>query len=169
MKLQVCCVCLLVSSSAASYIPPYYEGTPTSVAVASLDPPDFSGKDSYRQAKAKANPVSNENINSLFRLEFSLAAEAHMPQQGFVHRTWADFVEFDRLLTSHLLNFGLDFPAKADLAALDSYLQRVMAHERIIQSTVLSDFLGINWSGADLKFLQSIPDFMYIVIPPLYR
>ena len=44
-----------------------------------------------------------------------------------------------------------------------------MGHERIIQSTVLSDFLGINWSGADLKFLQSIPDFMYIVIPPLYR
>ena len=52
---------------------------------------------------------------------------------------------------------------------LDSYLQRVMAHDRIIESTVLSDFLGINWSGADLKFLQSIPDFMYIVIPPLYR
>ena len=92
-----------------------------------------------------------------------------MPQQGFVHRTWDDFVEFDRLLTTHLLNFGLDFPPEADLAVLDSYLQRVMGHERIIQSTVLSDFLGINWSGADLKFLQSIPDFMYIVIPPLYR
>ena len=167
MKCQVSCVCLLIYSSAASYVPPYYEGTPTSLAVASLDPPDFSGKDSYRQAKA--NPVSYENVNSLFRIEFSLEAEAHMPQQGFVHRTWADFVEFDRLLTSHLLNFGLDFPLEADLTALDSYLQRVMAHERIVQSTVLSDFLGINWSGADLKFLQSIPDFMYIVIPPLYR
>ena len=60
-------------------------------------------------------------------------------------------------------------PLEADLAMLDSYLHRVMAHQRIIESTVLSDFLGINWSGADLKFLQSIPDFMYIVIPPLYR
>jgi len=150
MKLSVSCVCLLLSSSAASYIPPYYEGTPTSVGVASLDPPDYSGKETYR-------------------IEFTLEAEAHMPQQGFVHRTWDDFVEFDRLLTTHLLNFGLEFPLEADLASLDSYLQRVMAHQRIIQSTVLSDFLGINWSGADLKFLQSIPDFMYIVIPPLYR
>ena len=90
-------------------------------------------------------------------------------QQGFVHRTWDDFVKFDRLLSTHLLNFGLEFPLEADMVALDSYLQRVMDHERIIESTVLSDFLGINWSGADLKFLQSIPDFMYIVIPPLYR
>ena len=109
------------------------------------------------------------NIFVLHRIEFNLAAEAHMPQQGFVHRTWEDFVKFDHLLTTHLLNFGLDFPLEADLTMLDSYLQRVMAHQRIIESTVLSDFLGINWSGADLKFLQSIPDFMYIVIPPLYR
>ena len=92
-----------------------------------------------------------------------------MPKQGFVHRTWDDVGALDRLRTSHLRSFGLDFPLVADLAVLDSYLQRVMGHERIIQSTVLSDFLGINWSGADLKFLQSIPDFMYIVIPPLYR
>ena len=66
-----------------------------------------------------------------------------MPQLGFVHRTWDDFVKFDRLLTTHLLNFGLDFPLEADLAMLDSYLQRVMTHQRIIESTVLSDFLGI--------------------------
>lgn len=165
----VFCTCLLISSMAASYIPPYYEGTPTRVGVASLDLPDYSGKETYRQLLQYTKKNLNKTLNSSFRIEFNLAAELHMPQQGFVHRTWDDFVKFDRLLSTHLLNFGLDFPLEADLAALDSYLQRVMAHQRIIESTVLSDFLGINWSGADLKFLQSIPDFMYIVIPPLYR
>ena len=115
-----------------------------------VDPPDYRGEES-------------------FRIEFSLAAETHMPQEGFVHRTWEDFVKFDHLLTTHLLNFGLDFPSEPSVAALDEYLQRVMDHSMIVISNMLSDFLGINWSGADLKFLQSIPDFMYIVIPPLYR
>ena len=48
MKLPVSCAILIISSSAASYIPPYYEGTPTRVGVASLDPPDYSGQETYR-------------------------------------------------------------------------------------------------------------------------
>ena len=86
-----------------------------------------------------------------------------MPQQGFVHRTWEDFVKFDHLLTTHLLNFGLDFPSEPSVAALDEYLQRVMDHSMIVSSNMLSDFLGINWSGSDLKFLTSLPSFMQVV------
>ena len=92
-----------------------------------------------------------------------------MPQTGFVHRNWADFQKFDQLLTSHLLNFGLDFPSEPSIENLDAYMQRVMTHSWIVGGNDFHDFLGINWNGRDLNFLQSLPDFMFIVIPPLYR
>ena len=44
-----------------------------------------------------------------------------------------------------------------------------MEHPALIKSHPLSDFLGINWSGRDLKFLRSLPDFEKVVIPSLYR
>jgi len=44
-----------------------------------------------------------------------------------------------------------------------------MEHSNIVNSNILHDFLGINWSGKDLKFLQSLKEFMKVVIPPLYR
>merc|ERR1712045_605430 len=138
-----CCV-------SSTYIPPYYEGSPTSIRCVGVDPPDYRGEESYR-------------------IEFSLAAESQMPGQGFVHRTWEDFVKFDHLLTTHLLNFGLHFPSEPSVAALDEYLQRVLSHSMIVSSNMLSDLLGINWSGSDLKFLTSLPSFMQVVIPPLYR
>ena len=92
-----------------------------------------------------------------------------MPQEGFIHRTWEDFVKFDHLLTTHLLNFNLHFPDEPSVDGLDAYMQRVMTHDRIISSNALNDFLGINWSGTDLTFLQDLPGFMKVVIPPLYR
>ena len=113
-----------------------------------VDPPDYRGEESYR-------------------IEFSLVAETHMPKEGFVHRTWEDFVKFDHLLTTHLLNFGLDFPSEPSVEALDEYLQRVMSHSMIVSSNMLSDLLGINWSGSDLKFLTSLPSFMQVVFPLL--
>jgi len=141
---------LLLSTATCTYLPPTYKGTPVSVSVVSLDPPDYRGEESYR-------------------IEFSLQAEKDMPNEGFVHRTWADFQKFDHLLTTHLLNFGLDFPSEASIENLDAYLSRVMTHSRIINSNPFNDFLGINWDGSELKFLQSLQDFLQIVIPPLYR
>ena len=129
---------LLFAVASSSYLPPYYEGTPTFTTVASLDPPDFRGEESYR-------------------IEFQLDAEAGMPQEGFVHRTWEDFKKFDHLLTTHLLNFGLQFSTEPTIDNLDAYMKRVMEHSAILRSNPLSDFLGINWSGRDLKFLQSLP------------
>ena len=40
-----------------------------------------------------------------------------------------------------------------------------MDHSMIVSSNMLSDFLGINWSGSDLKFLTSLPSFMQVVFP----
>ena len=141
---------LFLTVVSASYVPPYYEGQPTSASVASLDPADYRGEEVYR-------------------INFQLEAEAGMPQEGFIHRSWSDFEKFDHLLTTHLLNFGLHFPSELSLGNLDAYIQRVFEHQNIVNSNVFHDFLGINWSGSDLKFLQSLPDFMQIVIPQLYR
>ena len=46
MSLKV--LSFLAATATASYIPPYYEGTPTSASVVSLDPPDYRGEESYR-------------------------------------------------------------------------------------------------------------------------
>ena len=143
---------LFLGSSLSSYIPPYYEGTPTAVSVVRVDPPDYRGEES-------------------FRIEFALQpSKDGMPTHGFVHRTWEDFKKFDRLLTTHLLNFNLDFPDDdPSLSNLDAYLKRVITHQMILTSNSFNDFLGINWSGKDLTFLQDLPGFLYVVIPPLYR
>jgi len=140
----------LVAASTSSYVPPYYEGQPTFAAVATLDPPDFRGDDVYR-------------------IEFNLDAKVEMPQDGFIHRSWEDFQKFDHLLTTHLMNFGLQFPSDPTIENLDAYMKRVMEHSNIVNSNVFHDFLGINWSGKDLKFMQSLAEFMKVVIPPLYR
>ena len=98
---------LVLCTATASYLPPTYKGTPVSVGVVSLDPPDYRGEESYR-------------------IEFSLQAEKDMPQEGLVHRSWADFQKFDYLLTMHLLNFGLHFPTEPSVENLDEYLNHVM-------------------------------------------
>ena len=145
--LQILSLCLPLSSP--SYLPPYYEGLPTLASVVALDPPDFRGEDMYR-------------------IEFSLDARTEMPQQGFVHRSWGDFQKLDHLLALHL-HFGLDLPSEASLEALDAYISRVMSKPGIVSSNQLSDFLGINWSGRDLMFMESLTEFMKVVIPQLYR
>merc|ERR1711953_866039 len=141
----------IICSADSSYLPPYYEGTPTAVSVVTLDSTDFRGQDVYR-------------------IEFSLQVEnSTFPDRGFVHRSWEDFKDFDRLLKTHLLHFGLHLPETQSVESLDSYLNSMMSHSAVVSSNVFSDFLGINWSGRDLKFLQSLPEFFKIVIPPLYR
>ena len=39
---------LLIGLAGASYIPPYYEGTPTDINVVRLDPPDYRGQETFR-------------------------------------------------------------------------------------------------------------------------
>merc|ERR1712002_957115 len=79
----------LTCLTSSSYIPPYYEGSPRTVALVSLDPPDFRG-----------SPV--------YRIEFTLNAKSSMPQEGFIHRNWEEFQKFD-----HLVREGLEVPAES--------------------------------------------------------
>ena len=51
---------LTAAVSSASYLPPYYEGTPVSAGVVGGDTRDFMGQQT-------------------FRIDFSLKAEVHMP------------------------------------------------------------------------------------------
>ena len=119
MKLKVWQLSLFLLLSPAccgsTYIPPCYSGRPTTSRVVSLDPPDYRGEESYR-------------------IDFTLEAEQDSPQQGFVHRTWADFQKLDHLLTTHLINWGLDFPSEPSIANLDSYLQRLLTHPLVVRS-----------------------------------
>ena len=62
----------------------------------------------------------------------------------------------------------------ASVASLDAYLQSLIASDpALLDSTLFSDFLSINWSGSDIKFMsdglegffdmlffQRMPDFM---------
>ena len=154
MSLLIGLGCLSLASS--SYVPPYYEGNPTLASVVSLDPPDFRGQDVYR-------------------IEFNLNAKAGMPQDGFVHRSWEDFQQFNSMMrTNHPFIFGLDFPSEPSLENLNGYISRVMSHAEDIAASIvaphdLDDFLGINWSGSDLAFMESLEEFMKVVIPQAYR
>ena len=80
-----------------------------------------------------------------------------------MHRSWEDFRKFDRLLLTHLVHpLGLSLPSEPNVASLNSYLTACLQHNNIVHSNVLHDFLGINWSGRDLLFLQSLPEFMKV-------
>ena len=76
--------------------------------------------------------------------------------------------------THHPFIFGLDFPSEPTIEKLDGYISRVMSHASEISSGLLGshdldDFLGINWSGSDLHFMESLEEFMKVVIPQAYR
>merc|ERR1712130_76261 len=147
---------LIITFASSSYVPPYYEGTATVARVVSPDPPDFRGEDVYK-------------------IEFNLNAKAGMPQDGFIHRSWGDFQEFNSLMrTHHPFIFGLEFPSEPTIEKLDGYISRVMSHASeishgLVGSHDLDDFLGINWSGSDLAFMESLEEFMKVVIPQAYR
>jgi len=142
-----------IAAVSASYVPPYYEGEPLGLSVVSLDPPDFRGEDVYR-------------------LEFDLQTKSGNVEGGFIHRSWADFQLFDDKVHSLWLFENIDdvaLPAEPSIAGLHDYMQACQQHDKIMEHNLMSDFLGINWSGSDLTFLSTLPEFMKIVIPQLYR
>jgi len=141
---------LLPAISLATYLPPYYEGIPTGVAVSSLDPPNYTGIESYR-------------------IEFSLDAKSGLPESGFVHRSWEDFQHFNDLLSVYVPDFPLNFPSEESIDSLDAWMKHLAENPTIIRSNALHDFLGINWSGKDVHFMTSLEEFMKVVIPALYR
>lgn len=124
------------------------------MSVVSLDPADFRGEEVYR-------------------IEFDLLTKSGDVEPGMIHRSLTDFQKFDDMLHSRFITFenvsDVVFPENPDIASLNDYLQTAIAHQDVFESTELQDFLGINWSGFDLKFMESLQEFMKIVIPQLYR
>merc|ERR1719516_443464 len=89
-----------------------------------------------------------------------------------IHRSWADFQKFDDMLHHQWFIGNVDdivLPEDASIEGLHAYLQQVSTHDTVMESTLLHDFMGINWSGFDLTFLSTLPEFMKVVIPTLYR
>ena len=69
-SLLVLCFLFTISNVFGGYIPPYYEGKPIVMGVASLDPPNFTG-----------NPV--------YRIDFRLEKDGENGKvypEGFIHR-----------------------------------------------------------------------------------
>merc|ERR1711881_714919 len=125
---------LFLSVASSTYIPPYYEGIPADMSVVSLDPPDFTGE-----------PV--------YRIEFLLETSSGSSQSGFIHRSWVQFEEFQHHLDLDLfLNPGMHLPEERSVESLNEYLRKGLHSHRLLKSDLLHDFLGINWSGSDLKF-----------------
>merc|ERR1711881_263716 len=76
----------------------------------------------------------------VYRIEFLLETSSGSSQSGFIHRSWVQFEEFQHHLDLDLfLNPGM-------------YLRKGLHSHRLLKSDLLHDFLGINWSGSDLKF-----------------
>jgi len=151
MKLLVA-LTLVACVLGGSYLPPYLEGEPLGMSLVSLDPPDFRGEDVYR-------------------IEFDLLTKSGSTQQGMIHRSWSDFELFNRKVhLQFLLGIGdIQLPSEPSIEGLHNYLQVVSTHPKVMESNLIHDFLGINWSGSDLEFMSSLPEFMKVVVPTLYR
>ncbi len=52
---------------------------------------------------------------------------------------------------------------------LNDYLQQLTTDQDLLESDVLSDFLAANWDGKDLKFMNSLEDFMYMLLKARYE
>ena len=133
---------------AESYIPKVLNGSATSMNVVALDPPDF------RRA-----PV--------YRIVFDVIRDDNgLQDDGLVHRAYEEFVHLNTLLVAlspEVVVGSLPSKEEANVESLDAYLQTISADPDLMASTVVTDFLSINWDGKELKFMNSFEDFMYML------
>jgi len=147
------CLASCLADPQASFIPKYHEGTPLAMRCVTLDPADFRGQ-------------------PIYRIEFDIVNKDGGHESGMIHRSMQEFEQFDKMLHSRWFFDNIAevvLPEEPTVEALNEYLQKAAGHTSILESTELSDFLGINWDGKDLKFMESLTEFMKVVIPQLYR
>ena len=151
MNLWTVCIILLaigLPSAMTSYFPKAIFGTPVKASVVSLqtDPLDFRGQ-----------PV--------YRIEFTVRTEAGREEEGFVHRSYADFQQFDALKSWYYKELKLPVDKDEALINLDAYVKDIFTkYESLAQTTLYSDFLGINWDGNEPKYLKNFLTFMKFLI-----
>lgn len=114
-------------------------------AVTALDAPDIRGEPNYR-------------------INFQVKDENNAMIDGMTHRIYAEFKTLDEKLDRTMLPAGgsdLILPSEADatIENLNAYLQVVSSSVELLDTHLVQDFMGINWSGADVRFLTSMDDF----------
>ena len=132
-----------------SYIPKYIEGTPLASKVVSIQPPDL------RQA-------------DLFRIELQVETSDGQVESGLVHRTYEEFLTLDRKVRD---DFWLPTPAEllptmeeATVESLDKYLQGLFGDSSTRTSTIMCDFVSINWNGKDITFMYDLAGFLQMLL-----
>eukprot|EP00095_Tigriopus_kingsejongensis_P005679 maker-scaffold846_size89341-snap-gene-0.15 protein:Tk05679 transcript:maker-scaffold846_size89341-snap-gene-0.15-mRNA-1 annotation:"hypothetical protein BRAFLDRAFT_126511" len=140
---------LLLSSASASYIPPYIEGEPLTMEVTALDPPDI-----------RELP--------LYRIDFTVEDAQGETVLGMVHRSFQEFEKLDEKLNKTVLEVGVELvlpsEATATVANLNDYLQIVAAHAEMTATHLVQDFMGINWSGTDITFMNDLEGFLNMLL-----
>lgn len=131
-----------------SYIPPYIEGEPLTMVVTALDPPDI------REAP-------------LYRIEITVQDAQGEIIPGMVHRTFAEFKTLDEEVDRTVLGgveLVLPDEESASLENLNDYLQIVAGNAELMASHLVQDFMGINWSGTDIGFMNNFEEFMEMLL-----
>ena len=140
----------ITGTNTESYIPRYIEGTPLSAHVVSIQPPDLRG-------------------SPLFRIEFEVeTTEGTLDTAGLVHRTYQEFATLNKKIGD---DFWLPDPAEpfpqedqATVDAMDKYLQGLFADTSTRQSTIMCDFVSINWNGKDITFMYDLAGFLQMLL-----
>ena len=83
----------------------------------------------------------------------------------FFCRTWEEFQEFQHHLDKDIfLNPDMTLPEEPTVSNLNEYLQNGTESHRLMTSNLCYDFLGINWDGSDLKWFESMKEFLKVNI-----
>eukprot|EP00095_Tigriopus_kingsejongensis_P004512 maker-scaffold427_size174323-snap-gene-0.44 protein:Tk04512 transcript:maker-scaffold427_size174323-snap-gene-0.44-mRNA-1 annotation:"hypothetical protein BRAFLDRAFT_126511" len=140
---------LVLASASASYIPPYIEGEPLTMEVTSLDPPDI-----------RELP--------LYRIDITVQDSDGQIVDGIIHRSYPEFEKLDEKLNKSLLSDGLELilptEALATLENLNDYVQIVAGNAEMMGSHLVQDFMGINWSGSNLTFMNDMIGFLDMIL-----
>ncbi|XP_070533155.1 uncharacterized protein [Ptychodera flava] len=138
---------LTFSLSSASYLPPKILNTdPVSAAITSLDPPDMRGL-----------PV--------YRIDFVVKSrDSEELQRSVIHRQYEEFIKLDNVLRSQGHKFHLPTNDDVSVMSLNKYLEEIFLRKNLLESTLIHDFLGINWDGAELGWFSGYFAFMKTLI-----
>ncbi|XP_038068348.1 uncharacterized protein LOC119737806 [Patiria miniata] len=136
----------LLPLATASYFPKAIFGIPIQASVVALEGPDFRGLPTYR-------------------IEFTVLTKDGGKAEGFIHRSYVDFKQFDALKPWYYKDLKLPCEAEATVQSLDAYIQdTLMKYNSLAQTDLYSDFLGINWDGSEPQYLKNYLSFMKFLI-----
>ncbi|CAH1801725.1 unnamed protein product [Owenia fusiformis] len=148
---QVLLLCGLIfgcqSQALPSYFPAFIQGDVVSAKVVALKESDYRGK-----------PV--------YEITFTVKPHASSESEGIVHRQYEEFQKFNDKRPFKIGGYGFNVPkqSEANITMMDAYLQRTIATDSLKTSQLMSDFLGINWDGKNIKWFLDMAEFMKMLL-----